>query len=92
MALDIIYEEEEAVMTTAAVKVAERAILETFARMGKGAGDHLQMVALMSLINGDAPYTTADMNAALQGMADKGWIEPGRPNTYVLTPDGAKAI
>lgn len=77
---------------TTATQLAERAILDTFARIGKGAGDHLQMVALMALLDGNALFTAADMNAALQGMADKGWIEVGRANTYVLTPFGARAI
>lgn len=77
-------------MTT--IQAAERAILDTFARMNKGAGEHLQMVALMQLSTSDAPFTSDDLNAALQGMADKGWIEPGRPNTYVLTLTGAEVM
>lgn len=74
------------------IQLAEQAICAMLRRMGKGPNEHFQFVALMKLLDGEPPFTSADMNAALQGMADQGWIESGRPNTYVLTPLGAKAI
>lgn len=78
--------------TMPTIEDAERAILGVFDRMGSGPGESVKMVALMGLQSGRIRFTAAETNAALQSMADKGWIGSNRPGFYTLTELGFEQI
>jgi hypothetical protein len=71
---------------------AERAILNVFKRFGTRPGESIKMVALMDLMAGSNPFRADDLNAALQAMTNKEWIEVRREGFYTLTELGFAAV
>jgi DNA-binding transcriptional regulator PaaX len=71
---------------------AERAILNVFKRFGTRPGESIKSIALMDLMAGSNPFRVDDLNAALQAMAGKGWIEERRTGFYTLTEAGYAAV
>lgn len=71
---------------------AERATLDVFKRFGTRPGEGIKMIALTDLMAGDSPFRAEDLNAALQSLADKKWIEVPRDGFYSLTALGYEAV
>ena len=71
---------------------AERAILNVFKRFGTRPGESIKMIALTDLMAGASPFRSDDVNAALQAMADKNWIEVRLNGFYTLTELGFAAV
>lgn len=68
---------------------AERAILDVFADKGTRPGESIKSIVLTDLLVGDPPPFRADnLNAALQSMAQKGWITEKLQGFYTLTDVG----
>jgi DNA-binding PadR family transcriptional regulator len=64
-----------------------------FQRQGTRAGESIKMIALNDLMVGEKSFRADELNAALQSMADKGWIDAGRnPGFYTLTELGFKQL
>lgn len=71
---------------------AERAILEVFARFNTRPDESIKFIALTDLMTGVNPFRSDDLNAALQSMAAKKWVEERTPGFLTLTTEGFAAI
>ncbi len=71
---------------------AERAILDVFLKFGTRPGESIKSISLTSLMAGESPFRSDDLNAALQSMMDKGWIDVPSEGFYSLTAAGFEQV
>ena len=70
----------------------ERAILDVFKQFGTRPNESIRTISLTSLLSGSNPFRADDLNAAVQSMADKGWIGSNRAGFYTLTEAGFEQV
>lgn len=75
--------------TLPSLEDAERAILDVFAEKGTRPGESVKSLVLTDLLVGNPPpFRASDLNAAIQSMKVKGWIEEKLAGFYSLSANG----